>query len=94
MADHPSSNEAYEAYKPYIEEILALYHEQIRRKPQPHVMQEAWRVGFVTLLVDLIRGWHMLPEDMEEYLAQICKEITADTIIAVRNWDESGPRHP
>ena len=92
MAEQPGSDTAYAAYEPYVEEILDLYHQQIRRNPHPHVLQEAWRIGFVTLLVDLICGLHMLPEDMDQFLAQICAEITADTRKRVRGWDDHGPR--
>ena len=92
MADQPMSDADYAAYQPYVEEIIALINQQIRRHPDPKVLEAAWRVGFVTVLTEMVRGYRLLPDQVERYLSRVCEVVIADTWANVRNWDAAGPR--
>jgi hypothetical protein len=94
MADPRMSDAAYEAYKPYVEEILDLINQHIRRRPEPQMLGDAWRVGLVTVLTEVIRAYRLLPGELDDYLQRVCGTIIENTKIAVRNWDEAGPQRP
>lgn len=88
----PRMNDAeYEAYKPYLEEVIALVNQHISRKPDPKVLEAAWRMGYMTVLTALVRGWGMLPDEMDNYLRRVCTALIEDTQTAVRDWDTGGP---
>ena len=94
MTEPRMSDAEYAAYKPYVEEILALYQQQISRNPDPKVLEAAWRIGLMTVLVDVIRGFNLLPDQLTDYVNRVCAQLFNDTVTAVRNWDASGPPRP
>jgi hypothetical protein len=88
----PRMNDAeYAAYKPCLDEVIALVNQQIRRHPDPKVMEASWRMGYMTVLVQLVRGWRMLPDERDSYIRRCTEALVADTIQAVRDWDTEGP---
>jgi hypothetical protein len=94
MADPRMRNEAYAAYKPYLEEIIDLVNQHIRRRPDPRLLADAWRTGFITVLTEVVRAYQLLPADIDNYLHRVCADIIDGTKTMVRNWDEAGPHHP
>jgi hypothetical protein len=91
MADARMPEEEYAAYKPYLDELLALYHQQIQRHPDPKVLEAAWRVCYMSVLTDIIRGFRLLPDQIEDYLSRICGQLIEDTKANIRDWDTKGP---
>ena len=92
MADQRMSDADYAAYKPYAEEIIALVNQHIARRPNPLVLDAAWRVGYVTVLSEIVRGYHLVPDQIESYLNRVCAEVIAETQASVRHWDIDGPK--
>ena len=42
--------------EPYSDEIIALLNQHISRHPDLRVLEVAWRIGFATLLAEIVRG--------------------------------------
>jgi len=80
--------------EPYSDEIIALLNQHISRHPDLRVLEVAWRIGFATLLAEIVRGSRMLPADVEAFLERICTELRTATTELVRRGDASGWRLP
>ena len=91
MAEPRMSDTEYAAYKPYVEELLTLLDRQIRQHPDPKVLAEAWRIGYMSALVAVIRASRLLPADIDDFLSRVCTHLVTDTKQSVHNWDAEGP---
>jgi hypothetical protein len=94
MANQRMSDEEYAAYQPYVEEIIALVNQHISRHPDPQVLGDAWRIGYITVLTAVVRAYRMLPDQIESYLHRSVEALLEDTQTSIRNWDAEGPPRP
>lgn len=85
------SHAEYAAYQPYVEEILALVNQHISRHPEPQILGDAWRIGYVTALTAVVRAYRLLPDQIEDYLQRSLAAVMEETQTSLRNWDTDGP---
>ena len=76
--------------EPYSDEINALLNQHIERLPDSRVLEIAWRIGFATLLAEIVQASKMLPPDVEVFLERVCADLRMDTTILVIHGDLHG----
>jgi hypothetical protein len=91
MADQRMSHAEYAAYQPYVEEIIALVNQHISRHPDPEILSDAWRIGYMTVLTEVVRAYRLLPDQRDSYLQRSLEALMEDTQTCIRNWDREGP---
>jgi hypothetical protein len=91
MATPRMSDEEYAAYQPYVEEIIALVNQHISRHPDPQVLGDAWRIGYMTVLTAVVRAYRLLPDERDSYLQRSLSTLMEDALTSIRNWDTAGP---
>ena len=91
MADQRMSHAEYAAYQPYVEEIIALVNQHISRHPDPTILSDAWRIGYMTVLTEVVRAYRLLPDQRDSYLQRSLEALIEDTQTCIRNWDREGP---
>jgi hypothetical protein len=90
--DAPRISDAESAkYQPYVEEIIALVNQQIERRPDPQVLGDAWRIGYMTVLTAVVWAYRLLPDERDSYLYRSVEALLEDTQMCIRNWDREGP---
>ena len=91
MATPRMGDADYAVHKPYVEEILTLINQHIRRHPDPNVLEAAWRVGYLTILTEIVRVTRLVPDQVEDYLSRVLAALHEEVLGNVRQWDADGP---
>jgi len=90
--DAPRLSDAeYAKYQPYVEEIIALVNQHIDRQPNPQILGDAWRIGYMTVLTAVVRAYRLLPDERDSYLQRSLSTLMEDTLTNIRNWDTEDP---
>jgi len=78
----------------YVSELVTLLNMHISRNPDPGQLEAVWRVGFATLLAEIVRGKQLLAADSEAFLDRVCASLRTVTRELIERGDASGWRLP